>query len=246
MNTTKNQPSGSARERARLKQDLAERRRKERKILIAAVLVLVLVVGGGIGFQYWRTHRAPSAGPGGDSVEFAPVTVEPEKPLVLGAEGAPVTLTVFSDFHCPHCAQFEQMFGETIGDKQRDGTVALEVYSMAFMDEGSVNAANAMACAAEDGFGQEYYEGLWANADRAWTPDQLLELADQLDVDAGGDFSSCVTGMGHQDWVESMDAASEAHGVEGTPTVFLDGELVALDGLSPQDLADRIDSAATK
>lgn len=245
MNKRTNQPSGSARERARQQQQLAARRKKERTILIAAVVVLVLVVGGGIGVQFWRTNRAPSATPG-QSVEFAPVTVAPEKPLVLGAEGAPVTLSVFADFHCPHCVDFEEMFGETISAKQRDGTVALEVYTMAFIDEGSVNAANAMACAADAGFGQAYYEGLWSNASRAWSPDQLIDLADQLDADTGDGFESCVTNMEQQAWVDSMEAAAETQGVEGTPTVFLDGELVSLDGLSPEDLEARIDSAASK
>lgn len=245
MSKRTNRPNGSARERARLKQELADRRRRERKILIAAAVVLLLVVGGGIGVQYYRTHRAPSAGPGQESVDFAPVTVEPEKPLVLGAADAPVTLTVFSDFHCPHCVEFEELFGDTISAEQRSGRVALEVYSLSFIDQGSVTAANAMACAADAGFGQAYYEGLWQNASRAWSPEQLTELARQLDVDAGDDFDTCVTGMGQQAWVKSMDAAAEAKGVEGTPTVFLQDELLPLDGLTPEALQDRIDAAAS-
>ena len=246
MNKRTNRPSGSARERARQSQQLAERRRKERKVLIAAAVVLVLVVGGGIGVQFWRTHRAPTAGTPTESVEFAPVTVEPEKPVVLGAANAPVTLTVFADFHCPHCVEFEKMFGETISAEQQEGRVAVEVYPMAFIDEGSLNAANAFACSAEEGFGQPYHDGLFANASRAWSPEQLIELAGQLDVDAGAEFETCVTGMEHQSWVQSLDAAAEAQGVTGTPAVFLDGESVSLDGLTPEDLTARIDSAASK
>lgn len=246
MNQRKKQPTGSARERARQQQELAARRKKERTILIAAVLALVLLVGGGIGVQYWRTNRAPSADTPPESVEFAPVTVEEEKPVVLGAAGAPVTLTVFADFHCPHCVEFEEMFGETISAEQRAGRVALEVYPMAFIDEGSLNAANAFACAGEAGFGQPYHDGLFANASLGWSSEQLIDLADQLDVDAGQEFETCVSGMEHQSWVESMDAAAEAQGVTGTPSVFLDGESVSLDGLSPEDLKAQIDAAVQK
>ena len=40
---------------------------------------------------------------------------------------------------------------------QQSGQVRVELYPMAFIDEGSAAAANAMACAAEAGFGPSYY-----------------------------------------------------------------------------------------
>ena len=54
----------NARERARVEAEQADARRRDQRILLSVVVAfVVLVVAGGILFQAWRTHRAPSAAP---------------------------------------------------------------------------------------------------------------------------------------------------------------------------------------
>ena len=150
------------------------------RILISVVAAfVVIVVAGGILFQGWRSSRSPSAAPSASS-SAAPVTITNGKPIPLGSADAPVTITLYEDFHCPHCADFEEEFGPTITQAQESGAARVELYPMSFIDEGSITAANAMACAAEAGFGQAYYLGLFANHTLQWSDPQLIELATKV------------------------------------------------------------------
>ena len=83
---------------------------------------------------------------------------------------------------------------------------------MAFIDEGSAAAANAMACAAEAGFGQSYYAGLFANHTLHWCDDQLLELARGGRRRPRPTFEHCVTSRAHAGWVDSINTAADAQG----------------------------------
>jgi protein-disulfide isomerase len=242
-------PDASSRgERERLRQEQAAQRVSDRRLLaIAAVVVVVLLVGGGIGFQWWRTARSPSV-PAASSTGagFAPVTLVDGKPLVLGKAGAPVVVQLYADFHCPHCADFEERMGPAIAEQQDAGRVSVELYPMSFIDAGSTSAANAMACAAENGFGQPYYSGLFANPTLRWNDQQLVDLATKVGVSAPEGFASCVTSDAHQDWVTSINATAKANGVTSTPTVFVDGKLVGEATLTPAGLAAMISTATVE
>lgn len=218
----------------------------DRKILILAMLtVVVLVVGGGLGIQAWRTGRTPAPVPVPTRAVQAPVPVFDGQPLRLGP-AAPVTVTLYEDFHCPHCADFEAEFGPTLTTAQEQGRVQLELYPMAFIDQGSSAAANAMACAAGAGFGPGYYLGLFANHTLRWNDGQLLDLADQVGGAATPAFRTCVTGKAKASWVESINAAADRNGVRGTPTMFLDGRSVDILSLTPETLDRMITEAEHK
>ncbi len=239
----------NAREQARRREEQARGQRRDRRIIIAVAAALVVLIGGGIAFQAWRTSRAPSAVavPSGSPATGAPVTIIDGQPIVLGRADAPVKITLYEDFHCPHCAEFEDEFGPTITAAQNAGTVRVALYPMAFIDEGSTAAANAMACAAEAGFGQAYYAGLFANHTLQWSTAQLISLADQI---TGGKtpagFTTCVEQTKHADWVSSINAAADKAGVTGTPTMLLDDQPVDIPSLTVDKLDQLISTAAAK
>jgi protein-disulfide isomerase len=236
----------NARERARLAAEQAAARKRERRILIVIVAAFVLiVVAGGIGFQAWRTSRAPSAAPSA-SVSASPVTITNGHPIPLGSPEAPVTITLYEDFHCPHCADFEEQFGSTITQAQVAGSARVELYPMAFIDEGSLTAANAMACAAEAGFGQAYYTGLFANHTLQWSDPQLIDLATKVGGSSSEAFRTCVMRRAHADWVTSINAAADTNGVSQTPTMLINGKEVDIGALTPESLQTMINDAARK
>jgi protein-disulfide isomerase len=236
----------NARERARLAAEQAAARKRDQRILIAVVAAFVLlVVAAGIGLQAWRTSRSPSAAPSA-SVSASPVTIANERPIPLGSADAPVTITLYEDFHCPHCAEFEEQFGPIITQAQDAGTARVELYPMSFIDEGSVAAANAMACAAEAGFGQAYYLGLFANHTLQWSDPQLIELASKVGGTPSATFQTCVKRRAHADWVSSINAAADTNGVTQTPTMLINGKDVDLTTLTPDALKAMITSAAQK
>jgi protein-disulfide isomerase len=236
----------NARERTRLAAEQAAARKRDRRILIMVIAAfVVIVVAGGIAFQAWRTSRAPSS-VSSVSASASPVTVTNGRPIPLGSAEAPVTITLYEDFHCPHCAEFEEQFGPVITQAQQSGAARVELYPMAFIDDGSVAAANAMACAAEAGFGQNYYLGLFANHTLQWSDEQRIELAAKVGGSPTAAFQTCVTSKAHASWVSSIGAVAERNGVTVTPTMLINGEPVDLTKLTPEALQTMITSAAQK
>lgn len=235
----------SAREAARLAQVQAEQRKRSRRNLaIAAVVIVVALIGGGIGFQAWRVSQQPSAGPsaGGSAT---PVTLVDGQPVVFGSAEAPVQIDLYADFHCPGCAQFEQNYGAVLSEAQQRGQAAVRFYPLTFHDPGSVSAGNGFACAAEAGFGQAFFTGLFANASLDWNNDQLFTLAEQVSGAPPSDaFRSCVTDRSHLAYLTSITAAADRAGVKQTPTVLLNGAPLDLANLTPDQLGQQIDTAA--
>jgi protein-disulfide isomerase len=246
--SSKGPAGGNARERARLREEQARRRKRDRRILIiVAVGLLVVLVGGGIGLQAWRTSRAPSATPSQTGASTGPVTITSGQPIVLGRAGAPVKIKLYEDFHCPHCAEFEEAFGATITAAQDAGTAAVALYPMSFIDQGSATAANAMACAAEAGFGQGYYTGLFANHTLQWSNQQLISLADQVTGGKTPDsLKTCVEQARHMDWVQSINAAADQAGVNSTPTMFINDKPIDIGTLTVDELDQLISAAAAQ
>ena len=234
--------SRSASEAARRATEQAAQRRRDRNRLVLLVAVLVVaLVGGGLGLQAWRTGRSPSAVPA-SSYADAPQPLAEGQPVRFGDASAPVELTVYEDFHCPHCADFADEFGPTLDAARDAGRLRLTVWPMSFIDEGSDRAAAALGCATEAGFGERYHHGLFANAQLQWSQEQLLELG-RLSTDVVPDgFTSCVQGQQKAGWADSVDAAAEAAGVTGTPTLFLDGAPLPLEGLTPESLQSMIEA----
>ena len=236
----------NARERARLAAEQAAARKRDQRILIAVIAAFVLVVvAGGIGLQAWRTSRSPSA-VSSTSASASPATINNGQPIVLGSAEAPTTITLYEDFHCPHCAEFEEQFGPIITQAQESGAARLELYPMSFIDEGSAAAANAMACAAEAGFGQPFYLGLFANHTLRWSDEQLLDLAAKVGRSPSEAFKTCVTTNAHADWVSSINAAADKNGVVQTPTLLINGKTVDIANLTPDALKAMITSASQR
>ncbi|WP_152363550.1 DsbA family protein [Microlunatus speluncae] len=222
-----------------------QRRRDRRILIIAAAVVLLLVVGGGVGYQVWQVNRAPGAVP--ERAEaLAPQPVAAGKPVRIGTPDAPRTLTAYVDFHCPGCAGFEDDYGPALFDAAARGAVAIDVYPMSFHDAGSTAAANAFGCATEAGFGRAYYRGLFANRDLDWSDSQLTALAAAVTNEVPPTFAGCVGSRAEAGWVDSINAAAEAAGVQQTPTVFLDGDPVDLTGTTPDMLIAMIEKAPAR
>ena len=118
---------------------------------------------------------------------------------------------------------------------------------MAFIDEGSVTAANAMACAAEAGFGQAYYLGLFANHTLQWSDPQLIDLATKVVGSPPTEaFQTCVKRRAHADWVTSINAAADRGGVSQTPTMLINGSEVQIESQTPESLKTMITEAGQK
>lgn len=155
--------------------------------------------------------------------------------LKVGDSSAPVTVTIFVDYHCSYCAKFEEANGEMLGEYIDNKKVTIEYYPVAFLSEYSQRATVAAGTVFN---GQpevfwKFSQVLFDNYDKAgqegFTTEQLATMATEAGVrKAVVDQFSEDTFV---DWAEAMTEMSFARGLAGTPTVFLNGEQVASDSL---------------
>ncbi|MQS08765.1 DsbA family protein [Streptomyces alkaliphilus] len=222
----------SARERLaeeRAREQAAEKRRRTLKVL--GISVATLAVVGGIGLAAGNT--------GSDRGTDGP----PPEPIAQGPAGAPATLTVYEDFRCPACAQFETYYKDTIRDLQGEGKLRTEYHLVTIIDDGlggqgSTRAANAVICAEDAGRFSEYHDLLFeeqpaertdAFADR----ETLIGLAARINGLDTEEFRDCVLGETHADRVARTNAAFRDSEYGATPTVLLNGESVYGDPSDP-------------
>jgi len=109
------------------------------------------------------------------------------------------------------------------------GIATFEFRDFAFLGDGSVMAAEANRCAADQGKFWEYHDLLMLNLDNpalnGATRETFDALAEHLDLDMAA-FGQCMDDRVHQADVEQSRADASARGVSGTPTIALNEEIV--------------------
>ncbi len=197
--------------------------KRTRNLKAGGVVVALLAVAGVVGAVINQ-----QSGEGGDTVDTKPITV--------GTKSAPAKLTVYEDFRCPACRQFEQEFRSTIRGLEKKGKLKAEYHLVTIIDDnmggsGSHRAANAAMCAKDEGRFREFHDVLYRNQpgeqDDAFASDKtLIKLAGKVKGLDGPRFRKCVTKGTHDAWVQKTGAAFKKSGHQATPTVLLDGENV--------------------
>lgn len=194
-------------------------------MIIATVVVLGAAIGG---YGWWLSHRTPTAAPASSSarVSFAPVAVTETGGIRVGAGDAPNTVTVYLDFQCTGCRDFETQFAPTLTRLQDSGRVAVEYWPLAFINQQSPLASNAFRCAAEidPAFGRALHDGVFANYGTTWDNGKLVTLGRSLRPDAPTSYDTCVTANTHVQW--SLDITKKAFAgpaKNGTPAVYVNG-----------------------
>ncbi|MCA2981856.1 MAG: thioredoxin domain-containing protein, partial [Myxococcaceae bacterium] len=149
------------------------------------------------------------------------VTVEAKGPS-KGNATAKITIVEFSDFQCPFCSRAEPSVDEvmkTYGDKVR---VVFRHFPLDFHDK-AFKAAEASACAEEQGKFWEFHKTLFANQGALDVSD-LKTHAKTLGLDAAK-FDACLDGNKMKAKVDEDMAAGRKAGVNGTPAFFINGVL---------------------
>ncbi|MEZ0357695.1 hypothetical protein CRM90_10360 [Mycobacterium sp. ENV421] len=163
-----------------------------------------------------------------------------------GTDEPKAVLSLYEDFQCPHCRDFEKAFGPTISKLVEAGAIAADYYSVAILnsrvnDNYSTRAANAAYCvgdADKEAF-PRYHSALFAmqpEEGAGGAPDnaRLIETARQAGVPTDK-VSSCINSGKHSDMVEGLAAASK---ITATPTIRLNGQDIS--PASPEDLIAKV------
>jgi len=177
---------------------------------------------------------------GGGSNDEA--VVDGDRPA-RGDESAPVTVTAFEDFACPHCRQFHAQVVPTIVSQYVDpGDVRyLHADFPIPVDE---RWSYAVAGAARAVFETAGSEAFWAFADEIYAHQgsyslDVVESVAAETAEAGGAARTAAADGTHREQVEADRERGEERGVSGTPTVFVDGEQVEIDSI-PDAIESRL------
>lgn len=143
----------------------------------------------------------------------------------LGAASAPVTIVEFSDFECPFCQRVAptlKRVRETYGDRVR---IVWKDFPLTQIHPNAFKAGEAAHCAGEQGKYWEYHDRLFANQ-QAMRLEDLKQHAAVLGLDTAR-FNECVDSSKYGERVRDGVAQGSRLGVNSTPTIYINGRLVA-------------------
>lgn len=207
-----------------------------------AVLVVLVALGGVI---VYLNNQGTAAGPAPESS-----TVNSETGAITVGDG-PDDVTVWFDFYCPHCQDFEDIYGPEIQTLVDDGDITLQLQPVALaglnaasgtqFSERSGSALYCVADAAPDAT-MSFFQQLFAMkpSGQGLTDEELSSLA----ADAGAEeAAACIADGTFRDFV--VDQAGQlpedpVNGGAGTPTLMVNGEYVAITGDVDDDLVSRL------
>lgn len=141
----------------------------------------------------------------------------------FGSAEAPVQIVEWSDFQCPYCTKAATTLAEVkarYGDKV---SVVFRHFPLDFHPQAR-KAAEAAACAQDQGRFWEYHDVLFAHQD-ALAEDALQTYARDLGLDVGV-FGDCLSSGKHAKRVQTDLEEGAKLGVQGTPGFFVNGRFL--------------------
>ncbi len=192
--------------------------------------------------------------PVGDIVPVTPKEWPQADGTSLGDPNAPVRIEVWSDFQCPACRFFaEEIVPQVIETYVATNRARFVYRHFPFIDDASASresdqAANASMCAAEQNRFWDYHDILFANWNGenagAYADKRLEAFAENLGLNMD-QFRACFRENRYRDAIEQDQQEGARMGVDGTPSVFVNGvQLTPGRVPSFDDIAQAVEAAA--
>mgnify|MGYP001110194519 FL=1 len=258
---TKNEKRQEAREKARAMRDQQNKRAKRNKVLAQiGWAVGVLGVVSVVTVLIISSLRPPGPGPANmqsDGIKIGagvqgiqtPALLPDELPIPseLNADGVPA-ISIFLDYSCPACAQFEAAYAPILRTWLENGTATVEYHPLSFRDAQTAGtryatrAANAAACVADQDpdaffdFNTLMFENQPVAPERyELTDQQMVDIAAASGVQNLESLSTCIDDETFSNWVGQATARAMSTGpvpvknseiplVTGTPSVLVNGK----------------------
>ena len=264
-----------AREQARQMRE-AQRKREQRNkyIAIGAVVVAVLALGG-VGGWLWNQSNQPGIAYTAEDASTitladttAPATASEGGGIPVGkdgiageAEDGNVVVSVYTDFMCPFCGDFEQANGAELESLREAGGVTVEYHLLSFLDsqsrgaEYSTRSGNAAAVVADQSpelfpqFFAALFEDQPEEGSKGLSDSDIAGLAEQVGVPSAviDQFTTTVSGQDwrtYAPWLQAnVNQMRTDMGQVGTPYVMIDGEQFQGDLYSTGPLTQAVQSA---
>ena len=202
-----------------------------RWIVIGMVLLVVVT---GVVFSLFSQNSKESASLAGlDGTTLKPAITS----TIDTANGSPITfdngavtvIDIWEDPQCPVCKLFEDANGDYIESLIREKKATVRYHVLSFLGDESVRAANASFCAADEGQYLDFHHALYAvqsplENSGFWSNETLVNIGKKIGITSTR-FENCVTKGEKVDLVQANSDSMSKYGVQGTPTVFINGKL---------------------
>jgi protein-disulfide isomerase len=270
---SKNERRAEAREKARQLREEQSKKSKQKKLVVQSSLVVgTLAVVGVVTFFVVTSITPPGPGPlnmqadslkvgQGFIAERTPALEVDQVPVLPQSNGDAVPhVSIFVDYSCPACKQFEEIYNGVFRTWLESGTVTVSYHPIALLDAQSAGqryatrSANSAACVANfapDSY-FDYNEVLLAAQpvrpeSVSLSNTQLIDLVETVvPQEATGDIAECIRDESFAAWVTDATRRATQNGpvlvknadiplVRGTPTVLVNGKQYS--GGTPADLA---------
>jgi protein-disulfide isomerase len=223
-----NNPKDISKRQARREQ---VRRKEQRGRLIGIGLISI----GAIFVAFLIIY--PNFKPVTDVVTAVPHEYPQADKTSLGDPNAPVKIDTYEDFQCPACAQYtKDIESLIIKNLVATGKVYYTFHNYPFIDGPSVDsngesdqAAHASMCASEQGKFWEMHATIFANWNGenqgAYNDKRLTAFAEKVGLDMTA-FNSCFESKKYKAEIQADFDKGNAAGVQGTPSVFVNGNFI--------------------
>ncbi len=188
--------------------------------LAAAVAVIVALVVGAIVLSGGDSSSDSS---GADASTF--LTGVPQAGVILGKEGAKVTLIQFEDPQCPICKRYqEEGFPDIVTEYVKTGKIKVRYAGLRFIGDDSQKALLRIIAASKQNKGFQFSEELYARQggeNSGWVTDELLaDIAADLGLD-DAKLEQDATSSAVAQEAAAMTAEASKLGVQGTPWFYI-------------------------
>lgn len=229
---------------------MEEERNQNAMLIPGAILVSGLIIAGAIVYVM-RAPRVPApagstAAAGGATAPGGRAELEDGNDPVRGDSQSPVTIVEFSDFQCPYCKKFwKDSLPDVLSRYVQTGKARIVYRDFPLMQihAQAEKAAEAAACAFEQQKFWEFHDAIFENQ-AALSVANLKTWARRIGLD-GGAFDQCLDSGKKRDEVLKDYQDGLALGITGTPSFFVNGELV-VGAVSAEEMASVIEQALRK
>jgi protein-disulfide isomerase len=199
--------------------------------IVIAMVALVIVTG--VVFSLFSQNSKVTASLSGlDGMTLKPAvtsTIDATNGSSISYEnGAATTIDVWEDPQCPVCKLFADANGQYLDSLVREKKANVRYHVLSFLGDESVRAANASFCAADEGQFLDFHKAIYTIQSPVensgfWSNETLVNIGKKIGI-RSTKFEDCVTKGSKVDLVQANYDSMSKFGVQGTPTVFINGK----------------------
>lgn len=215
------------------------------KLLLATVFGTVILIAGVVWFLSQGSNAGSSSGE--PIIADAQLLVNGARHMKGATESARFTVVEFADFQCPGCASVAPVIEALAAQYPNDVRVVFRHLPLVSIHPNAVPAAKAAEAAAGQGKFWEMHDVLFARQSE-WQNKQnareyFADLATEIELDRDA-FLTAYDSSATEDAVMTDLRLAEQLNLSGTPTLFLNGQLMSSSEIY-QRIANEVNTPVT-